>query len=102
MSDLMETFRARLDRDEQVAIGVSPANGPGPSLWVLDDDYKHDTLVIDSARVLADIAAKRRLLELRVGDESLTGRRIGDEYRLGILDAIRLLSLTDGRRVADS
>lgn len=49
-------------------------------------------------RVLAEVAAKRRLLELYDGKESLTGRRVGEEYRLGVLDALRLLSEAYGNR----
>lgn len=76
MTDLVTFLQARLDEDEQVAQQVTPLPGPGPTMWVLDDDYKHNTLVIDASRVLADVTAKRAIVALHTGHhECVTWRR---------------------------
>lgn len=63
-STLVEFLLARLDEDEAVAAEVPLARGTGHTLWVLEDDYNHATLCVDPARVLAEVAAKRRTIEL--------------------------------------
>lgn len=91
-SDLVTFLRARLDEDEQVARQVTMCEGDDPSLWVLDDDYKHDTLVIDSARVLAEVAAKRRMVE-QCGEAAADAINYAREARDLADDTLRLLAL---------
>lgn len=63
MSDAIAAFiRARLDEDEQVARGVSPGCSSTWELMELGDGYGVGYLSIDSARVLAEVAAKRAIL----------------------------------------
>lgn len=116
-AELVAFLRARLDEDEQLARDLDGARWQRQTL--VGDEYNFGEVVEvgggpvascgvefnedgeiraahiarhDPARVLAEVAAKRRLSELLAGGESLTGRRVGEEYRLGILDALRLLS----------
>lgn len=76
MSDDPAAFLAvQLDKLEATANEVLPRRrwnaGPADALtpaderiWVLDDDYKHNTLVVDERFVLDLVAAHRKILEL--------------------------------------
>lgn len=90
MSDIVEFLRARLDEDEQVARAAADAKGGAAwyvsrggcgdiDIWVEqhlsedDDDETEVSLHVrrhDPARVLREVAAKRRLMALhRVGTD---------------------------------
>lgn len=66
MSAEVKYLRARYDEEETDARAVPQYNGDG--LWVLDPQYDHydhtRVLWISPAYVLADIAAKRKILDL--------------------------------------
>jgi hypothetical protein len=57
-----------LAADESIANEVSGRyeDEPGPGIWVHDDDYRHDSLMVTRRSVLADIAAKRASLRYAV------------------------------------
>ncbi|GAA4209640.1 hypothetical protein GCM10022252_76450 [Streptosporangium oxazolinicum] len=60
---------ARLDEDEWVA-RESRRTGPAPGdheLYVLDDDHRHNQIVISGPRALAEVEAKRRTLARHPG-----------------------------------
>lgn len=64
MDDLIAFLEARLAEDEQV---VHESGDVEPvwddyKLFVLDDDYKHNTVVVPGLRVLRDVQADRDLI----------------------------------------
>lgn len=61
--DLADFLGARLDEDERVAQEAGrDRHGFGSTMFVIDDDHSHDTIAISSARVLAEVRAKRRIM----------------------------------------
>lgn len=60
--DLAAFLLARIAEDEQVVIAAPGTEGN--ELYVLDDDYRHNLIVISRTRVLAECEAKRRIVEL--------------------------------------
>ncbi|MFI7630249.1 DUF6221 family protein [Microbispora rosea] len=70
MDELIAFLEARLAEDEQVVEEAhKPLFAPAPArtwedyaLFVLDDDYRHDTIVAPEDRVLADVKADRDLI----------------------------------------
>lgn len=64
--DIAEFLTARVDEDEAVAreAGPSRVQDGFHELGVLDDDYRHATVVISSERLLAEVAAKRAIVDL--------------------------------------
>jgi hypothetical protein len=108
MSELVDFLRAELDQDEQVASRAT--YGGGGSEWtqrgsgvVFSDD--RDQVVsqsvrpeailhvvrMDPARVLAEVDAKRRILDWIVRAVQVTE---ADGYNLGVEDLLRLLALS--------
>lgn len=67
LADLADWLLEQIAEDERRAHEVSGKddlwNGEHLDLWVIDDDYKHNTLGITRRRVLAECAAKQRILE---------------------------------------
>lgn len=63
MDDLTAWLRACLDDDERVANEAGPNELDDSRLFVLDDDYRHDKVIIPVARVLDEIDVKRRIIE---------------------------------------
>ena len=61
--DLVAFLREKLAATERIARQVTVHDGDGEPLWVLDDDYKHDTLVVEASWVLADVEAKRAIVD---------------------------------------
>lgn len=51
------------DEDEATANQVSGRFDDSTALWVHDDDYRHDSLMVTRQAVLADIAAKRMMID---------------------------------------
>jgi len=119
MSDLVEFLRARLDEDERDAKAATPApweydaddqivytmhDGPGGDLvgdevaYVRRRGMEHIARH-DPARVLAEVEAKRRILEEASGADWLPANARDDEpeYAYGIArawnDALKLLAL---------
>jgi hypothetical protein len=62
MNDLIEFIKARLHDDERTAREAGTTGPSGPAMFVIDDDYAHDTVAISADRVLAEVDAKRRVL----------------------------------------
>lgn len=63
-TDLVAFLKARLDEDEQVAAEVSPSGSlRAAELMVVQDGYGFGAISIDSARVLAEVQAKRAILD---------------------------------------
>lgn len=62
---LVEFIHSCLDADERIANEVSGLyeDSPGPGVWVHDDDYRHDSLMVTKRAVLDDVAAKRAILD---------------------------------------
>jgi hypothetical protein len=69
MEDLIDWFKAALDDDERVAQDAGETGPAGSELFVVDDDYRHNTVAIPVSRVLAEVAAKRRILERHAPDK---------------------------------
>lgn len=65
MTDLVAFLKDRLDELQWVAESVTAHTDQGwdPPVWVQDDDYKHNTLIVDKTWLLADVAAKRQIIE---------------------------------------
>jgi hypothetical protein len=59
---LVEFLRARLDEDEREASRVEPNQAPNQLRALISRDGGQPFLVIDSARVLAEVEAKRQLI----------------------------------------
>lgn len=81
---ITEFLTARLNEDESVArylLGgktepaevhdTSPHSGVVYGMWIYDDDHSHDTLAVDPARVLAEVEAKRRIIDLEHRDSGV-------------------------------
>lgn len=97
--DLVEFLRARLDEDEAAARRAKP--GPwtqdGGSIyaghpteevvdWVYDDSWEHIARH-DPARVLAEVEAKRRIVEL-ADEASGLDAVVDGEFRVGSRDPV--------------
>jgi Family of unknown function (DUF6221) len=69
VDDLVAFLNARLDSDEQVARlvedgpGETPRRGLDPLRISIKDEVRFAYLTVDPARVLAEVAAKRRLID---------------------------------------
>ena len=61
--DLVTWLRAQLDDDERVAHRVDPNQAPDQLRAMVTREGSLPFLVVDSARVLAEVDAKRRLLD---------------------------------------
>lgn len=77
MTDLVKFLRARFDEDEQAA--RSTGHLVSGAVFVLDDDYKHETLVMPAGRMLVEVEAKRRIIALH---PHTTQREVMGERRL--------------------
>ena len=67
---ITEFLLARIEEDEAVANEANERYDADMSLWVVDDDYRHDIVGATDKRVLAECAAKRRIV---TGMEALMG-----------------------------
>lgn len=81
MSELVEFLRARLDDDEERARFVQREQGDRPQYepepWRLSWHDEYDLLCIEPSRALAEVDAKRRIIDqhpLLPAAEQLTGR----------------------------
>ena len=60
---LNEFLLARIAEDEEVANEANERYDADTSLWVVDDDYRHDIVGASDKRVLAECEAKRTIVE---------------------------------------
>jgi hypothetical protein len=81
-SELVEWLRAQLDEDERVAREV-PAGDGDSTLFVLDDDYRHDKIVISRDRVLRGVETKRRILAEVIPMMDGMDEKIDEEWNAG-------------------
>lgn len=71
---IVEFLNARLDEEDRLSDEVPTADepvdvhDPAHGMWVYDDDYRHDSIVIDEVRLKREIAAKRAILDSTVGE----------------------------------
>ena len=63
MDDLVTWLRAQLDEDERIANRVEPNQAPNQLRAMVTRDGSPPFLVVESDRVLAEVDAKRRLLD---------------------------------------
>jgi hypothetical protein len=63
VDDLVTWLRAQLDDDERVANRVEPNQAPTDLRAMVTRDDDTPFLIIDSARVLSEVDAKRRILD---------------------------------------
>lgn len=72
---MLSWLNSCLDADEAIANEVSGRHEehPGPGVWVHDDDYRHDSLMVTKRAVLADVAAKRLILAEHPPVETFSG-----------------------------
>lgn len=98
MNELIEWYRAQLDADEQVAQRVDPHQAPADLRAMVTREGSAPFLVVDSALVLADIAAKRRILDLP--NRAVDHPSYRDDYdsAKALDDTIRLLALPYANR----
>ena len=68
--DLITWLRAQLDEDDRVARRVEPNQAPVDLRAMVTREGSAPFLIIDSARVLAEIDAKRRILDLHPPQQS--------------------------------
>ena len=61
--DLVAWLRAQLDEDERIASRVEPNQAPNQLRAMVTRDGSPPFLEVDSARVLAEVDAKRRILD---------------------------------------
>lgn len=65
MTDVAAFLKDRLDELQWVAESVTAdtAQDWDPPVWVQDDNYKHNTLIVDKTWLFADVAAKRQIID---------------------------------------
>lgn len=91
MDDLPTFLLARLAEMEAPAIEVRDKvawrrevlGADDAVVWVIDDDYRHDTLGVRHQWVLADIASKRRIINEVVPKVDALDDTIEGEYGAG-------------------
>jgi hypothetical protein len=101
MTDLVAFVRARLDEDQAAATrGLDPGDIPAAkadNVSALHDEYQFEKLVITRGRVLREVEAKRRIIDLD-GDWPYGAEMETGEAVTGWSDAIdrvlRLLALS--------
>lgn len=108
MSDMVEFIRARLDEDERIARAVEDRSDPWHGQWRAEGNQALRTrngwvlahnrgephvpgLLAhiarhDPARVLAEVDAKRRILDDVVDEASGLDAQVDGEFRVGIRD----------------
>lgn len=71
---IVEFINARLDEEARLSDEVPTADEPidvhepAHGMWVYDDDYRHDSIVIDEVRLNREVTAKRKMLAYMVDE----------------------------------
>lgn len=89
MNDLVKFLRARLNDDERVIHEAGRTDGDH-ELYVLDDDYRHDRIVISGKRAQDEVAAKRRIIDRYEQQAARASENAMEEDRAWTLEPVLL------------